>query len=60
MKRKYEAPAIQEHLVAIGSPLLEGSHIGVGEEGNQGDVKGEVSGMFGSKNYNVWDDDWSE
>ena len=66
MKRDYEQPVIQEFTTKLASTILTGSHIGEGEEGQQGDVKSfgsfedEDDSDAKNKHKGVWDDDWSE
>ena len=60
MKQIYEKPAMQVVELRNVSPFMDPvSQTGEGGSGSF-DVKGEVTSKPGSKNYNVWDDDWSE
>ncbi len=60
MKQMYKKPVIQVVELRNVSPFMDPvSQTGEGGSGGF-DVKGEVTSKPGSKNYNVWDDDWSE
>lgn len=60
MKQRYEKPALQVVELRNMSPFMNPvSQTGEGGSGGF-DVKGEVTSKPVSKNYNVWDDDWSE
>lgn len=55
MKRKYETPAMQEHVVTIDTHLLIGSNIGEGGAGQEGDVKGFVP-LDDSESESIFED----
>ena len=55
MRKIYDRPLIRAVDIEAKSYLLEGSHVGEGEDNQEPDVKG-VS--LWQTNHSIWDDEW--
>ncbi len=61
MKKTYISPETSIIMLEISSHLMDISRLETEiSEDNAGLVKGDASSSYTPRNYNVWEDDWSQ